>query len=311
MKPLNIEMTPGEKRKVTLTLPGGHQMPVWLMQGTEAGKTLVLTAGVHGCEYVGIQAAKHLFNTLETATLRGRIVILPLINQSGFFSGSKQIMVEDGKNINRVFPGSATGTKSEQIAYWLEKEVYPVADFIIDLHGGDSNEEMTPLVFFPVDAEESVKACAKEAAMCMPVGYRIPSTSKNGLYSYGVQKGVPGLLLEIGGRGRWNAQEVAMCIDCVQGVMGYLEMGISTTQPIDQQESSYTIYEETEKDGFWYPYVTAGSRLQKGQVIGELKDLDDNILAVYHAKVDGVILYYTDTLGVQKGDPLVAYCQLG
>ena len=55
-----FEVAPGEKRRVKLPVPGGEPLEAWLLCGTHPGKTLVVTAGVHGCEYVGILALQKL-----------------------------------------------------------------------------------------------------------------------------------------------------------------------------------------------------------------------------------------------------------
>ena len=210
-----------------------------------------------------------------------------------------------------MFPGKKDGCLSEQIAYFIEKEIYPLADFIIDLHGGDSNEAMTPLVFFPVAVKEAVKCVAKEAAMHLPVQYRIPSSAKNGLYSYATQCDIPALLLEIGGNGRWQQVEVEHCIQCVNRLMAYLEMLESCPKQCNhsQVESQLTIYEEADTTGFWYPYVSEGHPIKKGMCLGEIRDIHDKVLQSYVAKEDGVVLYYTTALGVSAQDPLVAYAK--
>ena len=45
-----------ETGRITGILPvqGGPSLPVWMVCGVSDGPTLVLTAGVHGCEYVEI-----------------------------------------------------------------------------------------------------------------------------------------------------------------------------------------------------------------------------------------------------------------
>ena len=48
----------GEKVQGMVEIPGGSiQLPVTLVNGVRPGKTLLITSGVHGGEYVGIQAA--------------------------------------------------------------------------------------------------------------------------------------------------------------------------------------------------------------------------------------------------------------
>ena len=105
-----FEIAPGEKRQVKLPVPGGKPLEAWLLCGAHPGKTLVVTAGVHGCEYVGILALQKLVETLDCATLYGQVILLPLVNPKGFFAGVKQLNPADGKNLNREFPGEKGGT---------------------------------------------------------------------------------------------------------------------------------------------------------------------------------------------------------
>ena len=133
-----FEIAPGEKRQVKLPVPGAAPLEAWLLCGAHPGKTLVVTAGVHGCEYVGILALQKLVETLDCATLYGQVILLPLVNSKGFFAGVKQLNPADGKNLNREFPGKADGTETQRMAWTIEKLLYPEADFLLDLHGGDS-----------------------------------------------------------------------------------------------------------------------------------------------------------------------------
>ena len=84
----------------------------------------------------------------------------------------------------------------------------PEADFLLDLHGGDWNEELAPLVFFPCGAGQTVEQETRRAAQALSVSMRVCSTARNGLYSWAAQKGIPALLLERGGNGRWTPEEV-------------------------------------------------------------------------------------------------------
>ena len=148
-----FEIAPGEKQQVKLPVPGGVPLEAWLLCGAHPGKTLVVTAGVHGCEYVGILALQKLVETLDCATLYGQVILLPLVNSKGFFAGVKQLNPADGRNLNREFPGKEDGTETQRMAWTIEKLLYPEADFLLDLHGGDWNEEleeeigMTPVLW--------------------------------------------------------------------------------------------------------------------------------------------------------------------
>ncbi|WP_024348307.1 M14 family metallopeptidase [Lacrimispora indolis] len=303
----NLAFQPGEKNKTLLPVMPGTDIPVWVVSGKESGPTLVVTAGVHGCEFVGIQAVRRFYEHIDPATFRGRLIMLPLVNQSGFYHGKKQIVPEDGKNLNRVFPGDRFGTVSQQMAYVIEQEIYPLADFLVDLHGGDINEALTPLIFFPAAVEEHVSTRTREAAMHLPVTYRVRSTSGNGLYSYAAKRGIPSFLLEIGGGGRWREEEVALCQVCLTRLMGYLKMRDTAQPNPGQLEGVEAVYEEAEADGFWQPCIAPNQNVQRGMLLGQLWDLDGRLIREYTAGLNGVVWYHTTTLGVQKGDPLVAY----
>ena len=302
----------GSGVKQTLPLPVTSPYPVEMtvICGSRHGKTLVVTAGVHGCEYVGIETLNRLKRELEPAALSGRVILLPLVNPEGFYQGSKQTIPADGKNLNRMFPGKPDGTFSSQLARALEETLYPEADFLMDLHGGDVNEALTPLVFFPASVPESLSAAASAAAENLSVPYRVASTSQNGLYSWAAQCGIPALLVERGERGLWSEKEVAACRENVYELMRHLGIlnAASVSPCLQQAEIRRAVYEEAPADGFWYPAVSAaGQKLKQGTLLGTLKDSYGNEIARYTAPFDGVVLYYTLSLGVKSGDPLIAY----
>ena len=71
---------------------------------------------------------------------------------------------EDGVNLNRAFPGDSAGSLSARLAFALETALYPEADLLADLHSGDCNEALHPLVFFPTAGEEMVNQVSLAAA---------------------------------------------------------------------------------------------------------------------------------------------------
>lgn len=85
-------------------------IPVTLINGTGEGKVLLLTAGVHPDEYPGIAAAIQLSNELRPEDISGGLVIVPMANYSGFLAKKGSHIPEDGKNLNRLFPGNPNGT---------------------------------------------------------------------------------------------------------------------------------------------------------------------------------------------------------
>lgn len=299
----------GHREEIFLKVPGLSERKGYVITGERPGKTLVVTAGVHGSEYVGILALKELVNELDPSEMSGRVILFPLLNEYGFHHGLKQAAGTDGVNLNRAFPGDANGSETYRLAAAVERELYPKADFLLDLHSGDTNEIVLSFLFFPAYSGEEVAAAARAAASAMSLPYRVASSAKDGLYSRAAVNGIPALLLERGGLARYSRDEVEADKKNVRELMAHLgilpeKYARPESEPA-QREIGRALYSEALKDGFWYPAVREGDRVKKGGLLGELKTLDDELICRYEAEFDGLILYYTTYLGVRAGDPLV------
>lgn len=130
------------------------EIPFAIIEGAEEGPCLLVTAGVHGSEYRSIEAAVQLMKT-KPEEIKGTLIVLPILNVEAFHRRNIYVMPQDGKNLNRMFPGKPDGTTSEQLAYWLVTEVFPKADAYIDCHGGDLDEGLAPFTIFPAGCEKS------------------------------------------------------------------------------------------------------------------------------------------------------------
>src|SRR5260370_8353151 len=83
---------------------GKYAWPYFAVVGAQAGPTFVLTAGIHAAEYTGILAAIRLGRDLQSADVKGTIVVIPLLNRPGFFERSVYINPVDGENLHPFFP---------------------------------------------------------------------------------------------------------------------------------------------------------------------------------------------------------------
>ena len=81
--------------RITGILPvrGGTGLPVWMLCGASDGPTLVLTAGVHGCEYVGIVTLRQLHLEAGAQSVR-----LTASCEAGFGE-----MVVKSKDIQKIY----------------------------------------------------------------------------------------------------------------------------------------------------------------------------------------------------------------
>lgn len=102
------------------------------------GPTLVITAGVHGDEYEGQIAIATLARSLQPQDIRGRLILLPMLNAPAVEAGTRISPLDDG-NLNRLYPGDPRGPPSEMIAHYHEEMILPRADHAVDLHSGGSS----------------------------------------------------------------------------------------------------------------------------------------------------------------------------
>jgi uncharacterized protein len=301
---------PGEKRYgvVEFLVQGQpYKLPMWLINGNEAGPTLVMTGGVHGAEYASIAAALDLGRSLDPKGLCGRVIVVPVINLPGFAARSIYVCPLDGKNPNRVFPGDAGGTASEQMADWVFRNVISQADYYMDLHGGDLIEALVPFTIFFRSGNEQVDARSLEMAKIFGIHYLVSSVNPGSTIAAASNAGIPSILTESGGQGIWTAEQVADHTNGLQRLMRYLKMIPGPTP----DPTPFTLLEKflwlrSDHEGFWYPQVSVGETVRAGQELGHIKDWEGNVLQTGHSPDKGTVLFIVSSLAIHENDPLFA-----
>jgi predicted deacylase len=298
----------GTKTQGFMAVPGTDlQLPVTLINGTRPGKTVVITGGIHGGEYPGVETTIRLAAQTSPEELSGQLIVVHPVNVHAFLAKVQYLVPEDGRNLNRVFPGKATGTVSERIAHALTTELFAQADFYMDLHGGDIHESLVPFVIYPVGASAEVNRASEVGAALMGIRHIVGSVSATGSFGSAAMAGVPGFLAEIGQCGRWSEEEVLVYLKGVRNVLkhlGLLEGASEDLGPVVKSPGMIGI--EAGQAGCWYPAVKAGATVARGQKLGEIRDFFANTLGEYFAAQDGLVLYVVSSLAINAGDPLAA-----
>lgn len=302
-------LQPGEKRQVTIepNVPG-YEIPATLVCGSQPGKTLLITAGIHSGEYPSIPAVIRTAAEIDAARLRGNVVLMHCVNTSGFWAKSPACIPEDGFNLNGDYPGKAAGTTGERIADYFVRELFPRVDFILDLHSGGGTEPLTPCLFYP-KAERVTKA-ALEAAKALDIPYLIASSATKGEYSYAANfHDVPGLLLERGCSGNCFPEWIEAYRRDIRLLMNHLGLYDldGAADVCEKKIYERAVYLTAGEAGLWYPAVREGQAVCAGALLGRVEDFYGNPVAEYRAEADGMVFYYTSGLAVNRGDALVAY----
>lgn len=298
----------GEKVQGYLEVAGTPvKMPVTIINGEKAGRTVVITGGTHGGEYPGVETSIRLAKKLQPGDISGQLIIVHPANTPAFQAKLQYVGPYDGKNLNREYPGLATGTVTQRIAYTISSLLFTQADFYMDLHGGDIHESLTPFVIYSKVGDEAQTRLSIEAAKALGVKYVCGSTSTNGTFGCAASMGVPGFLGEIGSCGLWSEEEVKAYMDGVENVLRLLEVlpgGAAENRDavmVDHMEGL-----NAQQEGCWYPCVKIDEKVEKGQKVGEIRDYFGSVLGEYFAPCAGTMLYVISSLAINVGDPLVA-----
>ena len=289
---------------------GEFSLPATIIRGEKPGKTALITAGIHAGEYVGIQSAVELGRDLKIEKMTGTVIIVKVVGREEFENRYGSLCRENQENLNRVFPGKKDGTKYEKLAYAVVEELQKAADYYIDLHSGDDYEKLTPYVYYAGKASSEVVKLSRQMAEQVDVPYMVKSeVASGGSYNYAAACGIPSVLLERGGMGAWETEEVRSMKRDVRSILRFLGIydGHRSMRKYYPLNVTQVQYQSASYSGLWYPQKKAGDLFTEGEVLGYIKDYEDNILETCISYGDGVILYQTGSLQVIKDGPMVAY----
>jgi predicted deacylase len=302
----SVRAAPGAKVTGFLDVPGTPiRMPVTLVNGTAPGPLLSITAGVHGGEYPGIEAAIRTAGALEPREVRGAVIVVHIVDVPAFQGRNIYICPLDGKNPNRVFPGNPQGTASERLAHTLFSEVIARAEYYVDLHGGDINEALVPFTILLESGQPDVDARALDLARAYGIHYVLRGRVSGGTYAAAAQRGIPAILTEAGGQGLLEDGALQTHLAGLRNVMrhiGILPGAADHPGPITLLTEFHWV--TSQHTGLFYADVAPGDRVTRGQRMGETRDYFGRRLAEVVSPGDGIVLFTVTTPATNPGDPL-------
>jgi len=245
---------------------------VVLKNGT--GPTVLLVSGTHGDEYEGQVALCNLAKSLDPARIHGQVIILPAANFPAAMAGRRTSPIDEG-NLNRLFPGDPDGTVTQQIAYYIEHELVPMADLVCDLHSGGSSLMYVPSALFGGWHRDGSTARGVEAlkAFGSPVAY-VAEENQGGnrtLAGGAARHGVVCLGTEAGGSGHVTRSALRVVERGVNNIL--VHMGIlpaseriapdGPTRILEVGGPDYFVY--APEPGLFEPLVELGDMVRAGQ----------------------------------------------
>jgi uncharacterized protein len=265
------------------------------------GPHLTVIAGVHGTEYTSIAAARELLAELRPTQLSGTVTVAPLINLPAFWARTPFVVPLDGKNLNRSFPGDASGSAADRIAAAVTEELIKGSDYVIDLHAGDLPEALEPFVFY--DASP-VERQARELALAYGLGHMVRQSSDGrtvtgSTSAAAADLGIPSFTAESGECGILAVDAVDLHLRGLRNVLRQLRLlpgdAVAFDRPV---EHDGWIWMRTADAGWWQPAVGTGDSVAEGDLLGTVSPLIGGAPTPIIAPAAGVPLFITSSPAV-------------
>jgi predicted deacylase len=303
-----------ESRNLEIPAAGdaGTVVPLTTVRGKWPGPVLALIAGNHGYEYPPILALQRLRSQIDPAELSGQIIMVHAANMPSFLGRTVYFSPVDGKNLNRVYPGSTSGTVSERIAYAITTEVIEKADYVLALHCGDGNEWLRPYVYQNITGKPELDKAMARLVMAFGIDHIVvdrnrPTDPARSLYcsTTAITRGKPAVTIESGSLGMSDEESVEQIVSGVHGVLRELRMKAGGPDPL----SAAVYLDPTEvvtspATGILYSHVECNQAVQKGALLAHITDFFGKTLAEVRSPLDGLVLYVVATPPITAGQPV-------
>lgn len=262
-------------------------VPVLVAHGEQPGPVLCLTAAVHGDELNGVEMVRQLMFELDPERLAGTVVGVPIVNIEGFRSGSRYL--SDRRDLNRYFPGNASGSSASRIAHSLFDNIVRRCDYLVDLHTGSQRRINLPQLRADLD-DSRVLAFAQQFGGITVL--HSPGVSGM-LRDAAVKEDIIAVTMEAGGPNRLEQDAVRYGVQALETLMQNLNMRKarrfwSAPQPMFYESS----WVRAEQGGILLSQVSLNDTVREGQVLGIVTDPVSNtgsaVLSPFNGRVLGM-----------------------
>ncbi|WP_331346855.1 succinylglutamate desuccinylase/aspartoacylase family protein [Cellvibrio sp. UBA7661] len=263
--------------------------PVLVVNGATPGKTLCLTAAVHGDELNGIEMIRRVIFNIDPAKLNGTIIGVPVANIMGFRRNSRYL--PDRRDWNRYFPGNTRGSSASRLAHSFFSKIIMHCDSLVDLHTGSFHRTNLPQLRADLSDENVARLAQNFGVIAVLNGRGNP----NSLRAAAVRAGIPAVTLEAG-------EPMAMQSDVVEeGVMAINTL-LAKTGMYGKQKRWNRIapvyyrsaWVRANQSGILFSKATLGQRVKEEDVLGTVTDPITNarttIKSPYNGRIIGMAL---------------------
>lgn len=307
-----------------LQLPYSHDDSAWgaimipitvVRRGT--GPTVLLTGANHGDEYEGPVSLVKLAASLRADEITGCVIIVPFLNYPAFLAGRRTSPIDRG-NLNRSFPGKPDGTVTEKIADYIQRNLLPRADFVLDIHAGGRTLDFVPFAAIHVLNDKAQQKRCEQAmqAFNAPYSMQLLELDAVGMFDTAAESaGKVFVSTELGGGGTATANSIAIAD---RGIRQFLmhcgvchgEYELRPTVHLDMPDGD--CYVTSLNDGLLEMLVDLGEAVACDQVIARVYDTTRTGIEPieYRSRKNGILTcrHFPGLIG--RGDTLAVIAEM-
>jgi len=277
-------------------------VPVIIERSKKPGPTILITAGIHGDEINGVEIVRQIIAKGINKPKKGTVICIPVINVFGFIHMDREF--PDGRDLNRVFPGTKGGSLASRVAHKLITEIVPHADLIMDFHTGGADRFNSPQI--RIKKKEAILDELSEVFAAPFVYYskNLNKTFRNSSYKLGI----PMLLFEGGKSFNIDSTITNTGVNGAKRVLHHLGM-LKTNFKVTRPKKA-TIYVSDSKwirakySGMFKASIKINSFVNEGDVIGHITDPYGSFNHFVKSPNSGYIFNINESPLVYQGDAI-------
>ena len=297
----------GESRTIDMEIARLHtttklKIPVIIERSMIDGPVVLFTAGIHGDEINGVEIIRQIIIQKINKPKIGTIVCIPIVNMFGFVNKSREF--PDGRDLNRVFPGSKTGSLASRFAHHIIHEIMPVINYAVDFHAGGASRFNAPQIRIAPNNPD-----LKKLADIFDAPFTLYSKNIAGSFRSSSEKLNVKMLLFEGGKSLDINNNIGL-----EGVNGskrlLFHLGMLDVKQSIVNQNDKTIYIDksgwirAKCSGLLHDYNMIGCFVKKGTVIGIITDPFGKFEQKVKAPNNGYIINANHSPIVYEGDAI-------
>lgn len=302
---LGENILPGECKTIFMEIAKLHttndlKIPIIIERSKIDGPTVLFTAGLHGDEINGTETVRQIITQKINKPKCGTIICIPVINIFGFINQTREF--PDKRDLNRVFPGSKTGSLASRFAYYIVQEILPKVDYAIDFHTGGAQRFNASQIRIEYGNND-----LKKLADVFNAPFTLYSKNISGSFRSTCNKLNVKMLLFEGGKSLDLNEEITLeALEGTKRFLHYLGM-LNPNKKVNFPEQNLvyikkSIWIRAKHSGMFHCIAQAGSFINKGDLLATISDPYGKVEYKVKAPNSGFLINVNHAPFVYQGD---------